>query len=87
MSKNNSKFSNENKQRMLFWPKLAQKMDFGVGILKTYLRIRNRLFQDTICANFQAKRTILDFFSPNLPKNEFWGHKLQKSKSGFNTAN
>ena len=32
------------------------------------MRIRNQLFQDTICANFHAKRTTLNFFSLNLGK-------------------
>ena len=37
------------------------KKDFGVGILKNYVRIQNQLIQDTMCVNFQAKRTTLNF--------------------------
>ena len=28
-------------------------------------------------ANFQAKRTTLTFFGPNLPKNGFWGRNFK----------
>ena len=46
-------------------------MDFGVEISKIYVRIRNLHFQDTMCVNFQLKRTTLTFFAQICPKMDF----------------
>ena len=37
------------------------KNKFGVRILKNYVQMQNQLLQDTMCDNFQAKRTTLNF--------------------------
>ena len=71
MSKNSSKVSNKNKQGMLFCYKIYPKMDFDIEMLKIWPRIWNQLFQDTMCVNVQAKRTILIFLAQICPKMNF----------------
>ena len=46
-------------------------MDFGVGILKTYVRMQNQLLQDTMWTYFQAKPTTLTFLAQICPKMDF----------------
>ena len=58
-------------------------MDLGFEIQKTNVGTRISNLEITCVPNFQAKRTTLTFFGPNLPKNKFWGSKFQKFKSGF----
>ena len=51
-------------------PKFPQKWTLGLEFRKILLWIRNWLFQDTMCANFQAKRTILTFLA-EISRSEF----------------
>ena len=44
-------------------------MNFGVGISKIQVRIRNLHFQDTMCVNFQLKRTTLTFWAQICQRN------------------
>ena len=43
-----------------FLVQICPKINFGVGILKISVLIENHHLQDTICINFQLKRTILN---------------------------
>ena len=85
MSKNSSNVSNENKQRMLFWPKLVQKWILGTEFWKSNSD-SDQSFQDTMCVNFQAKTDIFDFFSPNLPKHEFCGQSFKNVSPDWESA-
>ena len=53
--------------------KTCPKINFGAGTgkSKSYLRIWNQLLQDTMSANFQAKRTISTFSAQICPKMKF----------------
>ena len=79
MSENSSSVSNKNTQGMFFSTEICPKMDFESRISKIQLSIWNQLYQDTICANFQAKNTILVFLAQICPKSnlrsEFWKSK------------
>ena len=59
-----------------FWPKFAEKWILGLEFLKSYPGFRIS-FSKIPCSNFQAKWTKIDFFGPNLPKNEFWGSNFK----------
>ena len=60
---------------------------FGLNLAKNQFLVwnsgnkcwnKNRHPRDTMCVNFQTKRTTLTFFGPNMPKNKFLGWKFRK---------
>ena len=50
---------------------------FGVGISKFLLRIWNQHFQDIICVLMFRQTDKIDFFDPNLARNEFWDRNFK----------
>ena len=46
-----------------FWAQICPKMNFGVGISKVYVWIRNQHLQNTTCANFQSKWITFNFLA------------------------
>ena len=59
----------KNRQFWFFSTQICTKMNFGVGISKIQVRIRNLHFQDTMCVNFQLKRTTLTFWAQICQRN------------------
>ena len=57
-------------------------LDLRIGISKIYVRIRNLNFQDTMCANFQLKRTTLTFLAQICPKRKL-GFEIQETNVGI----
>ena len=72
----------KNGQLWLFRSKFAQKIDFGVGISKIKVQIRNLHFQDTMCTNFQFKRATLTFLAQICPKRKL-GFEIQETNVGI----
>ena len=62
-----------------FFGQNLPKNEFWGQNFKSHVRIRNRHFQETICANFQH----LWLFGPKFDQKWILGSKFQKSKSGF----
>ena len=54
-----------------FGPNLPQ-MDFWLEIQKTNVGIRISFLWDTMCSNFETKRTTLTFLVQICPKKKFW---------------
>ena len=72
----------EKQTTLLFSTQICPKMNFGVGISKIQLRIRNLYFQDTMCVNFQLKRITLTFLAQICPKRKL-GSEIQKTNVGI----
>ena len=66
---------------LTFSTQIGPKIDFAVRILRNCVRMQNQLLQDTMCANFQAKRTTLNF-RPKFVQKRILGSEFQKIKSG-----
>ena len=67
MSKNSRKVSNENKQRMLFRPKFAQKLILGLKFRKSNFGF-GISFSKIPYVPILDKTDNFDFFCSNLPK-------------------
>ena len=65
-----------------FLTQTCPEMDFSVGISKIWLRIWTHLFQDAVCANFQAKHTALIFSVQIFPKTDL-GLEIQKTNEAI----
>ena len=72
----------EKQTTLIFSTQICPKMNFGVGILKIQVRIRDLHFQDTICVNFQLKRITLTFLAQICPKRKL-GFEIQKTNVGI----
>ena len=70
MSKNSSKASNENKQRMVFRAKFGKNGFWGWNFENLTLDLESALPGYHVC-QFSSKMNNIDFFGPNLAKNEF----------------
>ena len=66
---------------LTFSAQIGPKIDVAVRILRNCVRMQNQLLQDTMCANFQAKRTTLNF-RPKFVQKRILGSEFQKIKSG-----
>ena len=60
----------ENRELWILGPN-CPKMDFGVEISKILIWIRNQHPWDTMCTNFQTKRTTFNFWAQICPKVDF----------------
>ena len=71
---------------MLFWPKLAQKWIFGQDFRKSNSGFGISFSKIPCVTIFFGKTDNFDFFSPNLPKNEFWGENFKNLSPDLETA-
>ena len=86
MSKNSSEISNENKQGMLFCPKLFPKNRVWDRNFENQIPDSESLLPRYHVCQFSDKTKSFDFFSSNLPKNEFWSQTFKNLSTNSESA-
>ena len=72
----------EKQTTLIFSTQICRKMNFGVGISKIQVRIRDLPFQGIMCVNFQLKRTNLTSLAQICPKRKL-RFEIQKTNVGI----
>ena len=72
----------EKQTTLIFSTQICRKMNFGVGISKIQVRIRDLPFQGIMCVNFQLKRTNLTSLAQICPKRKL-RFEIQKTNIGI----